>query len=64
MGSPQSPVLELPASSIAQLHVRLAGAKFVEGRMVSIDGSATSCDVLIPVSRILMVLREDQVPPA
>lgn len=61
IGSPQSPVLELPADSMTHLHARLAGAKFVEGRMVSIDGTVTSCDVLIPVGRILMVLLEDQI---
>ena len=60
VGSPQAPVLELPVEDLTHLHARLAAAKFVEGRMVAIDDNATNCDVLIPTSRILMILAEPE----
>ena len=57
IGSPQRPVLELDASDVAELHQRLACARYIEGRMIEIDGEATACDVLIPANRIQMIFR-------
>lgn len=56
VGSPQAPILELPMVDVSELHVALARSKYVEGRMVEIDGHETDCPVLIPTSRILMVM--------
>lgn len=54
-GTAQSPILELDAASIPELHRWLANVRYVEGRMVEIDGEATNCQVLLPVSRIQMI---------
>lgn len=55
IGSPQRPVLELEASDVAELHHWLARARYIEGRMVEIDGEQTDCEVLIPANRIQMI---------
>ena len=59
IGSSQAPVLELPMADVSELHDALSVSKYVEGRMVEIDGQATCCPVLIPTNRILMVMEAD-----
>ena len=43
-------------ADVSELHAALSVSKYVEGLMVEIDGHATRCPVLIPTSRILMVM--------
>lgn len=55
IGTPQSPVLELEAEDVRELHYAIARSRYIEGRMVEIDGEPTDCDVLIPANRIQMI---------
>jgi len=59
VGSSQAPVLELPMRDVSELHAALSVSKFVEGLMVEIDGEVTACAVLIPTSRVLIVMEAD-----
>lgn len=55
VGTPQSPVLELEARDVRELHHSLARTRFIEGRMVEIDGEPTDCEVLISANRVQMI---------
>lgn len=56
IGTPQTPILDLPVRTVAELNQAIARARFVDGLMVEIDGEGVHCPVLIPVSRIQMVM--------
>ncbi|MFL6758566.1 hypothetical protein [Sphingomonas sp.] len=56
IGTPQSPILEMEARNVAELHHWIARARYIEGRMVEIAGEATDCPVLIPANRIQIVM--------
>lgn len=56
IGTPQTPVLELPVYNAAELNAAIARARFVDGMMVEIDGQPVNVPVLIPVSRIQMIM--------
>jgi hypothetical protein len=56
VGSPQRPVLEIEVRDLGELHHAISGARFIEGRMVEIDGELTDCSVLIPANRIQIVM--------
>jgi hypothetical protein len=56
VGTPQRPVLDLPESDLGELQHSLGAARFIGGRMVQIDGGAVDTIVLIPVSRIQMIM--------
>ena len=60
MGTAQAPILELDARDVAELHHSLGRARFVEGRMVEIDGGGADCVVLIPLNRIQMIFEMDE----
>jgi hypothetical protein len=55
IGSTQAPVLDVEATSIAQLQADLTRERFLVARTVEVDGSPVSCDVIVPVSRIQMI---------
>jgi hypothetical protein len=50
------PVLDLPERDLGELHHAIGSARFLGGRMVEIDGNPVDSIVLIPVSRIQMIL--------
>ena len=56
IGTHQTPILELPVSSVAELNMAIARTRFIDGLMVEIDGEGANCPVLIPVSRIQMIM--------
>ena len=56
VGASQMPVLELPERNLGELHQAISRARFIGGRLVEIDGDAADSVVLIPVSRIQMIL--------
>lgn len=56
IGTSQRPVLEIDARDVGDLHDAMARARFIEGRMVQIEGEPLDCRVLIATHRIQMVL--------
>jgi hypothetical protein len=56
VGTSQTPILELPVYSAAQLNAAISRARFIDGMMVQIDGEVVNVPVLIPVSRIQMIM--------
>lgn len=56
IGSPQAPILELHARNVCELHHSLGCSRYIEGRMVEIEGEPTDCPVLIPANRIQIVM--------
>ncbi|EYD74368.1 hypothetical protein Rumeso_04053 [Rubellimicrobium mesophilum DSM 19309] len=48
-------LVDVDATSLASLSQELSCCRFLVGRMVAVDGEATSRGVLLPVSRIGMV---------
>jgi hypothetical protein len=56
VGTPQRPILDIAVRDLGELHHALARARFIEGRMVEIDGEATDLPVLIPANRIQIVM--------
>jgi hypothetical protein len=56
VGTSQTPILELPVYNAAELNTAIARARFIDGTMVQIDGEAVNVPVLIPVSRIQMIM--------
>lgn len=58
IGASQAPVLELEADNTSELHHAIAYRRYIEGRMVEIDGEATDCSVMIPANRIQMIIEE------
>lgn len=59
IGTNEAPVLELPVVDLHELHQKMQRSRFVEGRMVEINGEFNSRDVLIPINRIQMVAEAD-----
>lgn len=55
IGTPQAPVLEIDVGNISELHHWISRARFIEGRMIRIDGEPTDCPVLIPTNRVQMI---------
>lgn len=55
VGTNEAPVLEVEADTLAQLSEIAARSRFIEGRMVEVDGEGVSCGALIPVSRIQLI---------
>lgn len=55
IGTNEAPVLETDAASLSQLNLALSHSRFIEARMIEIDGHATDCGVLIPTARIQFV---------
>jgi hypothetical protein len=55
IGTAQTPVLEVEARNIAELHADLARERFLVARTVEVDGNPVSCDVIVPVARIQMI---------
>lgn len=58
-GSPQMPIVEVDATDLHHLHQLMDRSRFVEGRMVEVDGEGATAGVLIPVSRIQFILEVD-----
>lgn len=56
IGSPQSPIVEIGVRHLCDLHLSIGRARFIEGRMIEIDGEAMDCPVLIPANRIQIVI--------
>lgn len=59
VGSAEAPILEVPFDRLSDLHDAMVRTRFVEGRMVEINGHATSCGVLIPMGRIQLIAEAD-----
>jgi len=59
IGTHETPVVEMEASSLRQLNDDLSRNRFVEGQMVEINGLGASCGVLIPTARIQFVAEAD-----
>jgi hypothetical protein len=55
MGCPERLLVDVEASSLAALSQELTCCRFLMGRMVAVDGEATSRGVLLPVGRIALV---------
>lgn len=56
MGSSQQPVIEVDVACLHDLHQLLSTNRFIEGRLVEIDGDGVQCNVLIAATRVQMVV--------
>lgn len=55
IGSAETPILDVPFEHLNELHCAMERSRFVEGRMVEVNGEPVSCGVLIPMGRIQMI---------
>ena len=58
-GSDQKFLLEVEAQSLTDLARELSCSRFLLGRMLAVDGEGTSRDVVLPVSRIGMIVEPE-----
>lgn len=58
-GLDQKFLLEVEAPSLADLAQELSCNRFLLGRMLAVDGETTSRDVVVPVSRIGMIVEPE-----
>lgn len=58
-GSDQKFLLEVEAQSLTDLAQNLSCNRFLVGRMLAVDGEGTSRDVVVPVSRIAMIVEPE-----
>ena len=58
-GSDQKFLLEVEASSLTDLAQDLSCNRFLVGRMRAVDGEGTSRGVVVPVSRIGMIVEPE-----
>ncbi len=58
-GFDQKFLLEVEAQSLADLARELSCRRFLLGRIVAVDGEGTSRDVVVPVSRIGMIVEPE-----
>jgi hypothetical protein len=59
IGTTEAPVVEVEADSLRDLGEMAMRHRFVEGRMVEINGEGASCGVLIPTGRVQMIAEVD-----
>ncbi len=59
IGTTESPVLELELDTLRELGEMAMRHRFIEGRMVEINGEGSAVGVLIPTSRIQLVAEAD-----
>lgn len=59
IGTSQQPVIEMPVGSLTELHELMDRSRFVEGRMVEVDGDGVQLGVLVASSRVQMVVEAD-----
>lgn len=55
VGTNEAPVVEVEASTLQRLGEDLSRTRFVEGRMIEINGERTEVGVLIPTARIQLI---------
>ena len=60
VGSPQTPIVEVDVHDLHHLHEIMSRSRFVEGRIVEVDGEGANCGILISTSRVLVVIEEAQ----
>jgi hypothetical protein len=60
IGTNEAPVVEVEVDTLRELGESAIRNRFIEGRMVEIDGQARACAVLIPTARIQLVVEHDQ----
>lgn len=56
VGCQEEMLLEVEADTLGELGRALSVRRFLEARMVSVDGEPASCAVLVPVPRIRLVV--------
>lgn len=49
-------LVDVPATDIAELHELLSRSRFLPARLVEADGEPASCEALIAVQRILLIV--------
>lgn len=59
VGSTQAPILDVEASDLVELGEDLCHTRFLLARTSEVDGAPYACRVLVPVSRIQMILEPD-----
>jgi hypothetical protein len=58
-GFDQRFLLEVDALSLAELAQELSCSRFLVGRIIAVDGEATSTGVVVPTSRIGLIAEPD-----
>jgi hypothetical protein len=59
VGTTEAPVLEVEADTLRELGEMATRHRFVEGRMIEINGEGAAVGVLIPTSRIQLIAESD-----
>lgn len=55
VGSSQAPLVEVEHQDLGELYETITRCRFLQGRLVEIDGHDVGCGVLIPTNRIQMI---------